>query len=132
MDYDYVFTGGGLSATLLAAEIIANPKFAGQKILILDREPEAAQDRTWCFWEEGDGHFDAMLAKSWSDALFRSKDFSRTLDLLPFRYKCLRGDAFYGHFRPMLQNSGVETRCEKALSISDSGTHGEVQTETAT
>lgn len=72
-------------------------KFREHRILLLDRSDKTANDRTWCFWEEREGLFEPIVHRSWSRAWFHDHDYSRLLDLAPYRYKMIRGVDFYRH-----------------------------------
>jgi lycopene beta-cyclase len=70
-------------------------KFTGKKILLIDKSPKTANDRTWCFWETKPGLFEPVVKKQWSKVLFKSGGFSRVMDIEPYRYKMIRGIDFY-------------------------------------
>jgi lycopene beta-cyclase len=79
-------------------------KFHGHRVLIMDRSDKQDNDRTWCFWEEGAGLFEPVVHRSWSNAWFHDKGFSRRLDLSPYRYKMIRGIDFYRYAFGILKN----------------------------
>jgi lycopene beta-cyclase len=93
--FDYVFSGGGCAALSLVRQIIKQPNLSGKKILILEKEPKAKNDRTWCFWERGEGPFEHLVEKSWNRAWFHGAGLSRLLNLEPYSYKMIRADRFY-------------------------------------
>ena len=43
--------------------MIKSGKFSDKKILLIDKEPKTKNDRTWCFWEKGNGFFENIVAK---------------------------------------------------------------------
>ncbi|KUL46028.1 lycopene cyclase [Streptomyces sp. NRRL F-4489] len=66
-------------------------------VILLDAPPGPLRppERTWCFWEEPGGEFDAVLTTSWSRLRVRSRDGRATLGrLAPLRYKMLRSPDF--------------------------------------
>lgn len=77
--------------------MIRSEKFSDKKILLLDREPKIKNDRTWCFWEEGEGFFEEIVYRKWPRVDFMSDEFSTTLDIAPYEYKMIRGIDFYNY-----------------------------------
>lgn len=69
--------------------------FSDKKIGIIEPLDKNKNDRTWSFWEEGEGEFDAIVKKRW-----RALDFFGTkgrirLDTGDFQYKMIQGIDFY-------------------------------------
>lgn len=95
--YDHIIAGAGCAGLSLALRMALSGQFRDQRILLLDRSGKSSNDRTWCFWEQGQGLFEPIVHRSWSSAWFHDHDFSQRLDLSPFRYKMIRGIDFYQH-----------------------------------
>lgn len=98
LDYDYIIIGAGASGLLLADALGRDSFFAQKSILLLDRDAKKSNDRTWCFWEKGDGAFDGILYKEWKQIIFKGQDFSKSYDIAPYSYKMVRGIDFYEHY----------------------------------
>lgn len=77
--------------------MIRSGKFHDKKILLLDKEPKAKNDRTWCYWEKEQGFFDNIVYKKWDTVSFLSNDFSSAMDIAPYQYKMIRGIDFYNY-----------------------------------
>lgn len=93
--YDIILLGAGCAGLSLLLRLADNPDFDKKKVLLIDRDTKKTNDRTWCFWETGQGYFEPILTKSWGDLEFKSNDFSGRLDVGPYRYKMIRGLDFY-------------------------------------
>jgi lycopene beta-cyclase len=93
--YDYIVCGGGASGLLLLYRMAQDPYFASKKILLIEKEAQKANDRTWCFWETSPGPLEQIVAHRWSKAHFKHPDWSQLLTLSPFDYKMIRGEDFY-------------------------------------
>lgn len=107
--YDYIFTGGGCAALSLAWQMLQQPELKEKRILILDKDTKRRNDRTWCFWETGEGPFESILEKKWERAWFHGPGLSKLLDLKPYSYKMIRSDRFYSHTLDFLHTfPGVE------------------------
>lgn len=93
--YDYIILGAGASGLLLAYRMSQDAFFDDKSILIIDKTKDKGNDRTWCFWEDGNGEWDDLLTKTWDSIFFGSDMFSKTIDISPFKYKMIRSESFY-------------------------------------
>nr|WP_293833403.1 lycopene cyclase family protein [uncultured Arsenicibacter sp.] len=99
--YDFIIAGGGMAGLSLAYHLSQSP-LRDRSILILDKEEKKQNDRTWCFWEEGEGPFESILFRKWQTVDFHGTGFAGPLDLGSYQYKMLRGIDFYDHVRSHL------------------------------
>ncbi len=91
----YIILGAGASGLLLAYRMSLDSYFDDKSILIIDQVKDKGNDKTWCYWEEGEGEWDELLTKKWLKVFFGSKDFTETLDISPYSYKMIRSEKFY-------------------------------------
>jgi lycopene beta-cyclase len=118
--YHYIITGAGCAGLSLLMHFIASGKFADKKILLIDRSPKNANDRTWCFWETNAGLFEPIVKKEWRKVSFYADDVSRTLDIAPYRYKMIRGIDFYQHcFNIIAQQKNIDVLYETVERIDE-------------
>ncbi|WP_299118049.1 lycopene cyclase family protein [uncultured Winogradskyella sp.] len=107
--YDYIILGAGASGLLLAYRMANDIFFDDKSILIIDKNSNKGNDRTWSFWEEGQGEWDDILEKSWNSVFFGSQTFSKTIDISPYRYKMIRSEAFYNKlWKKINQKSNIQ------------------------
>lgn len=92
--FDIVIAGAGLAGLSLAYHLI-RAGMADRTLLLVDRAPKHANDRTWCFWEAGEGVYEPIVHHRWDRVAFHSHRFSTVLDIVPYRYKMIRGEDFY-------------------------------------
>lgn len=97
-NYDYIIIGAGASGLLLADAMGSDNFFAGKRILVLDKDAKKTNNRTWCFWEKGEGNFDAILHRKWPQIFFAGKEVSLSTPISPYQYKMLKGIDFYNHY----------------------------------
>ena len=68
--YDYIITGAGAAGLMLAYRLAKDSFFDQKSILILDPIKRSTDDRTWAFWEDGEGEWDGLVSKSWDSIIF--------------------------------------------------------------
>jgi lycopene beta-cyclase len=64
-------------------------------VLLIEPEAKDQNDRTWSFWADEPGLFDAIATHEWHAIAFRSPSFERTFNLKKYTYRTLRGLDFY-------------------------------------
>lgn len=93
--YDYIILGAGASGLMLAYRMANDTFFDDKSILIIDKEKNKGNDRTWCYWESGEGEWSQILHKRWNTIFFGGDTFQNTIDISPYTYKMIRSEAFY-------------------------------------
>ncbi|WP_296383218.1 lycopene cyclase family protein [Winogradskyella sp.] len=93
--YDYIILGAGASGLMLACRMSQDTFFDDKSVLIIDKVKDKGNDRTWCFWEHGEGEWDHLLTKTWPKIFFGSDSYSNTINITPYNYKMIRSEAFY-------------------------------------
>jgi lycopene beta-cyclase len=108
----------GCAGLSLAMHMIESGKFHDKKILLVDKEAKAKNDRTWCFWETESGLFEKIVHKKWDMLWVYGNQFSRLLEIAPYQYKLIRGIDFYQHCLDTIkQHPNFETRTGEILSV---------------
>jgi lycopene beta-cyclase len=126
--YDYIIAGAGCAGLSLLKRMMEDPFFIRKKILIVDRKRKITNDRTWCFWETGQGLFEGIVHHQWQQVYFHTNDFSKKLDLHPYQYKMIQGIDLYNDVIQKASNyPNIEFRVEEVLSISTSESKAELQ-----
>ncbi|RDY60028.1 lycopene cyclase family protein [Flagellimonas nanhaiensis] len=128
--YDYIIIGAGAAGLLLADALGKDTHFDSKSILILDKEDKTQNDRTWCFWEEGSGKFDAIVHKKWDKVFVAGKNLQLSSQITPYSYKMVRGLDFYNHYLPIVKSCpNINWQQENVLQILETGNYAEVRTE---
>jgi lycopene beta-cyclase len=127
--YDYIIAGGGLSGLSLAYHI-NQTTLRDKSILIIDQDTKTQNDRTWCFWEMGDGFFEPVVRQKWNKVYFHGTDFSALLDIGDYSYKCIQGIDFYNFVKADLsKNPNVSFKQERIERVKDVSNGGFVITD---
>jgi len=77
--------------------MIESGKFADKKIALVDQSLKNQNDRTWCFWEKGNGFFEPVVSNHWEKLWFYSDGYHVLKNIYPYHYKMIRGVDFYTH-----------------------------------
>ncbi|MFC6877278.1 lycopene cyclase family protein [Flavobacterium myungsuense] len=129
--YNYIFTGSGLSALMTVYEMIQSGKFVDKSILLIDQNLKKSNDRTWCFWDNGN-LFEPVISKKWDIAYFANENFQRNLELNPYQYKMIRGIDFYNLvFEKITKHKSIQFHNEQVLSYEQLENHCLVKTESS-
>lgn len=104
MEFDFAIIGAGAAGLHLIHAMMEDSFFLKKKILIIDKSPKEINDRTWCFWETGEGKWDAIAHKIWEKGYFISPKEKHLLDMHPYRYKMLRSVDFYSFIKQRLKS----------------------------
>jgi len=128
--YHYIFTGSGLAALMIAYKMAVSGKFADKQILLIDPEAKNKNDRTWCFWEKGEGSWDTILFRRWNTAVFANQHFSQDLDFDGYHYKMHRGIDFYKCvLNELSRHSNIKIVQQHVVDFTDIGSHVMVKTD---
>ena len=128
--YDYIFTGSGLSALMTVYKMILSKKFQTKRILLLDENAKQTNDRTWCFWEQKESLWEPSVSKKWNSVVFSNSDFTKNLDLHPYHYNKIQGLDFYNQVLNLIaKQKNIDFVQEKVLEIEESDSIVLVKTE---
>jgi len=95
--FDYGIIGAGAAGLQLALALTNDDFFKDKSIIILDKAPKNKNDKTWCFWEKGNGRWDEIVSYKWQKCVFADKEGTIELSLNPFAYKKIRSIDFYDY-----------------------------------
>jgi lycopene beta-cyclase len=122
--YDMIFLGGGCAALSLLVRLLDTTQFSHFRFLVIDPSEKKSNDRTWCFWERGEGYFESLVYKQWAQLNFYGPATSIDLDMSGYRYKMIRGLDFYRYCMDRLEQSGrVEWIREAVTSVQSHSDH---------
>lgn len=133
MNFDYVILGGGAAGLSLAYRMAKDVHFASKKIAIIEKSEKNKNDRTWCFWERGEGPFESIVENRWNTLHFYSKSLVKTLDINPYQYKMISGLGFYNHTLSIIKaSSNIKFIQAEVQSIDESENEVKVETTKGT
>lgn len=124
-DFDYIITGAGAAGLSLAYHF-NRAGLTDKRILLVDKASRAENDRTWCFWEQGNSPFETIVFRKWKRVAFHGEAFSKVLDLAPYAYKMIRGVDFYRFMAQWLSEQPNITQLSGVVSEFDEQKDGVV------
>ena len=131
--YDYIIIGAGAGGLMLAEALGKDNFFKDKSILLLDKDSKSNNDRTWCFWENGQGDFDSILHKTWNNIYFGGEKYDARLNIAPYSYKMVRGIDFYSAYKTKIAKyPNITFRTDMVLQIEDLEREVMVKTDTTT
>lgn len=101
--FDLIIIGAGAAGLFLADNLCSDPYFDKHRILLLEKDKKDNNDRTWCFWEKGEGELEPLVYASWNKIRFRGDTMQKVSEINPYRYKMIRGADFYKFYLDKLQ-----------------------------
>ncbi|WP_298517946.1 lycopene cyclase family protein [uncultured Kordia sp.] len=132
MKYDYIIAGSGCAGLSLLYRMLKDSELSAKQILVIDKSQKNKNDRTWCFWEKGNGLFESIVTHQWKTLEFLSDDFQRKFDMSEYRYKMIQGIDFYNHVLKVAKEfENVTFVSENITAITTENEIGKVTTETS-
>ena len=106
-DYDIGVIGGGLAGLSLLYHLIEAGRLEGKRVLLVDAEGrKSAHDRTWSFWEVGEGPFEHLVYKRWQEVTLHNSKQNLACPLGAYTYKLIRSTEFYGFVNERIDAAG--------------------------
>lgn len=131
--FDYIIIGAGAAGLMLADAMIKDDFFIGKSILLLDKDTKQINDRTWCFWEKGEGQFDTIVYKKWNHIYFGGKQFSKRFNINPYTYKMIRGIDFYNSILQRIETyADIVMQQAEVTNVIDNGEGVKISTSRET
>ena len=92
--YDVAIIGAGLAGLSLAARL-AEPPFAGLRVLVLEPRTQYHRDRTWSYWSMQPHPFQAAVASSWQRWSIAAPHRTVIRDAPGLHYESIPSDRLY-------------------------------------
>lgn len=105
--YDFAIVGAGAAGIHVALAMLDDAFFDKKKIIIIDKDSKENNDRTWCFWEQGNGKWDSIIEHKWLAGNFVTTNINKPLTMAGYQYKMLHGIDFYNHAKSKLSASSI-------------------------
>ncbi|MFN5294773.1 MAG: lycopene cyclase family protein, partial [Flavobacteriales bacterium] len=127
--YDYILVGAGAAGMQLLAAFCRDPFFSNHSILVIDADSKTANDRTWCWWERGEGMWGELVDKQWDKvSVFGGRAMQFGVEDYP--YNMLHSAKFYAAVKGMTQaHGGIDWALERYVKHSEEQGYVEVITE---
>ncbi|MGW2228222.1 lycopene cyclase family protein [Streptomyces formicae] len=128
---DVVIVGGGAAGLSLAHQLTRS----GSTVVTVVEPPAGplrSAERTWCYWDQGTGAYDAAVSASWSRLRVHGPDGSPvTVEPAPLRYRMLRSAPFEDLVYAQLARAGGQVHRATAEAVRSVAHGAEVRCTTA-
>lgn len=94
IDVDLLILGGGCAGLSLAWRLAAL-NGACPRVLILEKKTAYINDRTWCFWSDGDARMDSLIEHEWRWLKLSWMEKAVLFDCGQSAYQMLAASSFY-------------------------------------
>lgn len=130
--FDYIIAGAGSSGLSLAWYLV-NSELRDKKILVVDRSLKPENDKTWCFWSNGNPNFEHLILQKWSRAEIFVNDEQISETLSEYPYYCIRSGDYRRALLDELERVPNVTLLESAVGeLTGSEEKAIVKTENGT
>jgi lycopene beta-cyclase len=121
LDYDFIFAGAGAATLQIIQKLIQSGDFTKKQLLILERDSNKKNDRTWCFWEtKTNTQWSEHIVKEWDNISFRSSSLNLKEKISPLSYKMMRSASYYSSMRTLIeQHSNIRLLYEGVVSFEE-------------
>lgn len=121
--YDIAVLGGGLAGMSLLYHLQLAGKLEGKSVLLVDPEGrKAGHDRSWSFWEDRPGPFEALVYHRWPLVTVHDQKRNLDCDISPYIYKLIRSTEFYAHVNKVLDTiEGLECITGRVEEVAPTG-----------
>lgn len=94
--YDIIILGAGMAGTSLLYRALKAGLWNDKSIALIDKNHSNKAEKTWCFWEDKQGPFEALCYKHWQNFNFYNNQGQHLLlNSQAYNYKMLRSEDFY-------------------------------------
>jgi lycopene beta-cyclase len=121
LDYDFIFAGAGAATLQIVQKLIQSGGFTDKQLLILERDSNKKNDRTWCFWEtKTNTQWSEHIVKEWDNISFRSSSLNLKEKISPLSYKMMRSASYYTSMRTLIeQHKNIRLVYEDVVSFEE-------------
>lgn len=115
---DYAIIGGGGAGLSMLCHLHWSGALEGKRLVIIEPDQKTEHDRTWSYWEMGEGPFEHLVYHRWNSIGVHNDESSATYQLGPMGYKLIRSIDFYAYCKDLIGGlSDVEWIYAKAEGI---------------
>lgn len=116
----YTILGGGCSGLMLALSMVSDPYFKDKKIILIEKEFQKTNDRTWSFWDDTKGPYHHLAYRQWEKIIFKSGSFQSITNISPYKYYSIKGEDFYTYaYNILTQAPNVTILFDNVTHVSD-------------
>ncbi len=91
---EIIIAGAGLAGSTLLRNLLRHPSTKEKDILVVDRDHDVKNDKTWCFWSDEDEFTENLVAHRWKSIALADSEGEYHHPLETYTYKCIRSEDY--------------------------------------
>ncbi len=103
-DAEIIIAGAGLAGSTVLRHLLTHPSTKEYSIIVIDRDYDLKNDKTWCFWSFEDAFVRSHLHAKWDTISLRGQDQSSAYKLSNHHYQCIKSDEYLKESRALAKN----------------------------
>ncbi len=100
--YDYAILGGGGAGLSAICHLHWAGALHNKRLLLVEPEIKQQHDRTWSFWESGQGPFESIVKHRWSSVGIHNTQHQNRYEIEPLAYKMIYSTDFYAYCNALI------------------------------
>jgi len=93
-DAEIIIAGAGLAGSTVLRHILTHPSTNDQSIIVVDKDSDAKNDKTWCFWSFEDSFVRSHINHRWDKISLKGKNHTSVYTLNNHHYQCIKSDRY--------------------------------------
>ena len=122
--YDMIIAGAGASGLSLLWYLLSSEKLKDQRILLVDKSLSPKDDKTWCFWDQGDFPIADIFYHTWKNLQVNAKNQTFKDKLSLYQYHCIRSFDYAAKILNVARSNQRVTLLEAEIFEFDSDQNG--------
>lgn len=99
---DYAILGGGGAGLSLLCHLHWAGALENKQVLIVEPAKKQQHDRTWSFWESGEGPFEHLVKHRWPSVGVHNLQKQSAYHMAPLAYKVIHSPDFYDYCQDLI------------------------------
>ncbi len=119
---EIIIAGSGLAGTTVLRNLLKHPSTKEKNILVIDRDHNIKNDKTWCFWSDEDEFTENLVAHRWKSISLADSEGVYDHSLEKYTYKCIKSEEYLSACRSEIdRHPNVERITADVLNFDHDG-----------
>ncbi|MEL6255491.1 MAG: lycopene cyclase family protein [Bacteroidota bacterium] len=119
--YDYIIAGGGCAGMSLAYYFLQDEYFWDKRILLVEKDAKAKQDKTWCYWSQEIPRFKSAGKVSWNQFAVGNTSDTLNFTISPYSYFHINSLDFHREIQGLIETSSNISYLQASITNIEEG-----------